>query len=137
MAIMLALAFATGTALVHYRRATQPHHPEFTLAEMQSHVLAHDAVIIDARNPSAFAAGRIPSAISLPASERKSRSAEIRAFTRAHHDDLLVVYCANVWCGQAEALQQWMADLGHPQVGLFPGGFDAWVAAGLPTDHSP
>jgi rhodanese-related sulfurtransferase len=130
--VMFASATIAGLLLVHYRHANRRVHPEITLAEMQRHVAQAGVLILDARDHEVYASGHIPTAISLPVAEWRQRSRELSATLRRQRDHLVIVYCGNAWCGQAEKLQQGLVDLGHSRVGLFAGGLDEWRKAGLP-----
>jgi rhodanese-related sulfurtransferase len=134
--IMLAIACGAGALLMHYRQATRPKHPRITLAQMREHVEIRDALILDARDRSAFAISHIPTALNLPLAEGQLRPAMMKTLLRQQRDRLVIVYCADQWCGQADDLQQALIDLGQTRVGLFPGGLDAWLGAGLPVFRS-
>lgn len=131
VAIMWAIAAALGALLVFYRRAHRPFHPTISLAEMRAHVAANDVPILDARDLRVYATGHIPHAVSLPVADWARRSTELGALLRQNRERLVIVYCSDEWCGQAEKLQLALIEAGHRQVGVFVAGFEAWRAAGL------
>jgi rhodanese-related sulfurtransferase len=132
---MLVIAAIAGVLLVQHRRTTRPHHPRVSLVEMQMHVTQRSALIVDARDPEAFATGHLPGAVNMPLSGWKARAAELDATLRAHRDELVIVYCASEWCAEADDLQLALIDLGHRRVGVFRGGIEAWRAAELPLER--
>jgi rhodanese-related sulfurtransferase len=128
--VLFVAAGSVGAVLVQYRHRHREFHPRITLAEMRAHVARGDALILDAREPGDFRAGHLPGALGLPANAWSRRSRDVEAMLREHRDRLVIVYCANSWCGQAEELQQALIADGHRRVGLFVEGFEAWRDAG-------
>lgn len=137
MLVMLACASLAGALYVQYQRTTRHRHPTIGLSEMQVHIAAGDALILDARDQVAFGAGHLPGASSLPLDEWKKRSAELNDLLYRYRNRLVIVYCANRWCSQAEDLQVALIDQGHRNVGVFAAGFDAWREAGLSVVTGP
>lgn len=135
VAFVFALAGVIGASVVGWRRGAPTVHPTVSLDELRTHVATGEALIVDARDPADFATGHIPGALNLPLSVWATRSDVFRA--RDLRDVLsrfAIVYCENPWCGQAEELQVALVNDGHRLVGLFPGGMEAWRAAGLPVE---
>jgi rhodanese-related sulfurtransferase len=137
--LMFALAGLIGGARLWWRRrAPPPLHPIVSLADLRQHLAAGDAVVLDARDGPAFAAGHIPGAGNLPPSAWAERANLFRAHRlRDAKSRFVIVYCDNQWCGTAEELQTALVSDGHRLVGLFPGGIEAWREAGLPLARSP
>ena len=81
--------------------------------------------IVDVRNPSEQQAGIVPGAIAMPLARLLDRSGELdrRAPT--------VVYCAGGYRSSIAA--SLLRSLGFDQVADLQGGYEAWAAAGLPT----
>ena len=137
--LVFALAGLIGGALLWWRRSEPPTpHPIVSLADLREHLAAGDAVVLDARDGAAFAAGHIPGAWNLPLSVWATREDSFRARgLRDARSLFVIVYCENQWCGSAEELQAALVSDGHRLVGLFPGGMEAWREAGLPLARSP
>lgn len=86
-----------------------------------------DFVLVDARSPAAFAAARLPGAISLP-------HALISEETLADlPGGLLVVYCWGPGCNAAAKAAAKLSALGR-QVKEMLGGFEYWVREGHPLE---
>ena len=141
MAVLLVFALAglIGGARLWWRRVAPPAlHPIVSVTGLQAHLAAGDAVVLDARDGPAFAAGHIPGAYNLPNSTRASRENLFNARgLRDAKSRIVIVYCDNQWCGTAEELQTTLVSEGHRLVGLFPGGMEAWREAGLPIARCP
>jgi rhodanese-related sulfurtransferase len=137
--LVFALAGLIGGARLWWRRVAPPAlHPIVSLVELREHLAAGDAVVLDARDGPAFAAGHIPGAWNLPTSARAARENLFNARgLRDAKSRLVIVYCDNQWCGTAEELQTALVSEGHRLVGLFPGGMEAWREAGLSLSRSP
>jgi rhodanese-related sulfurtransferase len=80
-------------------------------------------VVIDARNPEAFAAGHVPGALNLP-----------RPFASdAVPDGALVVYCWGPGCNGAVKAALELARIGRAAKEML-GGFEYWVREGHPVE---
>lgn len=90
-----------------------------------------EAVIVDARDVSAFTAGHISGAVSLPLGEADARLAEFAK--RYPPTTLLVVYCNGYDCHDSHALAGKLITAGFTTVFVFEGGFPEWEAAGYPV----
>lgn len=128
--LLFVAAGGVGALLVQYRHSHREFYPRITLAEMSAHVARGDALVLDAREPGDFREGHLPGAMNLPVNAWSRRSRAVEAMLREHRDRLVIVYCANRWCGQAEELQQALIARGHRHVGWFAEGFEAWRDAG-------
>ena len=135
--VMFVAAGIAGGLMVRHRHATAPNHPSISLPELRAYVDAGEALLLDARDKTAYDEGHIPQAHSLPIQQWRMRKTEWRALLAPHRKRLVIVYCGNPWCGQAEELQLALVNLGLKRVGLFDGGFDAWRAAGYSVEVSP
>jgi rhodanese-related sulfurtransferase len=135
--VMFVAAGIAGALVVRHRHAIAPKHPSISLTELRAYVDSGEALLLDARDKTAYGEGHIPQAHSLPIQQWRTRETEWRALLASHRNRLVIVYCGNPWCGQAEELQLALVNLGLKRVGLFDGGYDAWRAAGYPVDVSP
>lgn len=131
--LVFMLAGLAGMMVVRYRHATRTAHPVLSLSEMRKHVVAKDALILDARPMIDFSAGHIPGACSLSVDTLHARLSALEDLLRVHRDRLVLVYCSNRWCGQADELQAVLIAFGHRLVGIYPEGYDEWLAAGFPV----
>ena len=112
-------------------------HPSLSLQEFQAHLDNPGAVVLDARNSAAYREGHIPGALSLPAAEFETAYEGLKPLLWPQREKIIVVYCSDVWCGQADMLQQKLINHGFLHVGRFPDGWAAWREAGLPVEKSP
>lgn len=97
-----------------------------TLEEVRQALGKKDVVLIDARTPFEYDIGHIPGAINIP-----HDSDSLETLYRQNQLDMvsLIVYCAGPDCNKAELLAERLRQLGHRDVRVFPGGWDAWVNA--------
>lgn len=89
------------------------------------------AVIIDARDRNAYAAGHIKGAISLPLMEASSLVPELSG--RVPKEAVLVVYCNGYACEDSVDLGKQLLSAGYVTVYYFDGGFPAWLDARYPV----
>ena len=89
---------------------------------------AQGFVLVDARSPVAFAARRIPGALSLP---HRTLSAETTAHLRK--EDVVVLYCWSPSCNAATKGAAKLAALGF-RVKEMIGGLEYWVKEGHATE---
>src|SRR4051812_21866282 len=84
-------------------------------------IAAHDPMIVDVREPSEYAAARVPGAVSIPQADLATRLAEIP------RDRELLVVCA----GGTRSLRaaQFLHAVGYERVTNLDGGTNGWVAA--------
>jgi rhodanese-related sulfurtransferase len=92
-------------------------------------VNASNAVLIDVREPTEFAAGRLPKAVNIPLSQIRNRGDELARFRGRP----VVVYCER---GQrSRQAGGVLAKRGLTDVYNLTGGFRAWRDAGLPVER--
>ena len=86
---------------------------------------------IDARNPEAWgeAESKLPGAIRIPVDDLDQHLTEIP------HDRAVIVYCTCPHEASAADVAVKLIDAGRKSVHPLFGGFDAWVAAGLPVEQ--
>src|SRR5271168_2947740 len=105
-------------------------------------------VIIDTRNPDAYAAGHLPNAVnvheiftylasSTPEGMHELKTKFADAFGNAglSGKETAVIYEQSMNTGFGQSCRGYflLTMLGYPKVKVLDGGFDAWVAKGLPV----
>jgi thiosulfate/3-mercaptopyruvate sulfurtransferase len=119
-----------------------------TPAELSAMLGADDVVVIDTRNPDAYAAGHIPGAVNIhdiftylatstPAGMAELRSKFADAFGSAGLSgaETAVIYEGSMNSGFGQSCRGYflLKFLGYPKAMVLHGGFHAWQAAGLPV----
>ncbi len=108
-----------------------------TLAEAEDLFAAGSpqAVFVDSRSRREFAAGHIPGSLTIPLEEnRKSLPEGVLTYPP---EQTLVVYCEGGDCHTSLALARLIHDRGFKDIRIFSGGWEEWIAAGLPVEQSP
>jgi rhodanese-related sulfurtransferase len=108
-------------------KAAPPAVPTITPAELHERMQKGEAVVIDVRGSVPYDLGHIDGAISMPLGLIAGRVGELP------QDKLIVAYCS---CKREELSDQAVRDLNHHGIehaAALKGGYDAWVAAGLPV----
>ncbi|MCE9614219.1 MAG: rhodanese-like domain-containing protein [Lentisphaerae bacterium] len=149
LAVMLLGAILLGTAanLLSPRRIPWTEdwtrHVERGAADAGLHVLdltqvrrlvatgAH--LILDARPPDAYNAGHLPGALSLPVDEVDVAFPPLAPALDPATP--LLVYCSGRECDESLRLGEFLRDQGYTNVSIFPGGYEAWMAA--PAGETP
>ena len=90
-------------------------------------------LVLDMRDGNAFAAGHVPGARLTKLAEVDERSDRLRFPGHS----MIVVYGQNPGSAAAPAMAKRLMITKHDKVRAMEGGFDAWVAAGLPVESSP
>jgi len=98
--------------------------PSMTWSQVKT--MGNAIVIVDARDPTAFEAGHVPNAISLPT--RLFRENIDRFTAEVPRDKPIAVYCANAKCPLSRNLAQALAEqYGYLDVRDVPGGYADWL----------
>ena len=108
--------------------AAKAHVQEVPLAQAEAAIREADA-LIDVREESEFAAGHIPGAIHASRGMLEFKLAGNPALQA--RDIKVVLYCKT--SGRAALSAQSLQAMGYLNVQSIAGGYDAWVAAGLPV----
>ncbi len=90
-----------------------------------------EALFVDARDASAFAAGHIAGAVSLPLGEYAARLP--RFIAQVPRGTTLVAYCNGYDCHDSRDLGARLLEAGYRTVYVFEGGFPEWRDAGYAT----
>lgn len=101
---------------------------EVNLQEAQAAIAQAD-VLIDVREADEFAAGHLPGAVLAPRGLLEFKLSATPALSGRELN--VVLYCKT--SGRAALAAQTMHQMGYLNVSSIAGGFDAWLAAGLPV----
>ena len=98
--------------------------PSMTWPQVKA--MGNQIVIVDARDPTAYDSGHVPSAISFPTRLLREN---IERFTAAvPRDKPIVVYCANAQCPLSRNLAHALVEqYGYLDVRQVPGGYAEWL----------
>lgn len=102
---------------------------EISLEDALAH-LGTPSLVLDVREPEEFQQGHLPTAINIPRGMlefRMSQEPDLMA-----RDREIVIYCKT--SGRSALAAESLAKLGFTGVQSIAGGFDAWCAAGYPTE---
>jgi len=103
--------------------------PRITIDELKVLMAEKSVVVLDVRDPGAFAKGRIPGAINIDYTEILARGAQFAGEKRT-----IVAYCA---CTNEMTAARAAVDLaakGIPGAKALKGGWDEWVSRGEPIE---
>ena len=103
--------------------------PRITIDELKVLMDQKAVVVLDVREPSAFAKGRIPGAINIDYTEVLARSAQFAGEKRT-----IVAYCA---CANEMTAARAAVDLAAKGISgakALKGGWDEWVSRGEPVE---
>ncbi len=90
------------------------------------------AVVVDSRPVSEFRRGHIPGAISIPLEEVRSEASGLA--DRIPPSRPLVIYCEGGDCLTSLNLARLLHRQGFRDLRIFSGGWEEWLAAGLPVE---
>ncbi len=91
-------------------------------------LVAEGAVLIDARNLEAFAAGHLAGAVSLPFAGEQTDLVTFRK--RFAVQTTLVTYCSGYGCPDSYSLAELLIQAGYQDVLVYEGGFPEWRDSG-------
>lgn len=101
------------------------------LDEFRRMAEAKTAVILDARASAYYQQGHVPGALNLSREDFGKDYLRLREALEKHKDSAIVVYCSGGTCHDSKMVAQALTSLGFTRVRIFPGGWEAWSAAGL------
>jgi rhodanese-related sulfurtransferase len=97
----------------------------------QVKAMGNAVVVVDAREPTAFDAGHVPNAVSLPTRLLPEKIAKFAADVPRNRP--IVVYCANAQCPLSSTLAHALAEqYGYLDVRHVPGGYAEWLLTESP-----
>jgi len=105
------------------------------LEEFRSAVETKDDLIIDARSSHYYQRGHVPGAINLSRDDFAHDYIRLRPSLEKAKGGPIAVYCSGGECHDSKMVAQALTSLGFSQVRVFLGGWDAWTAAGMPTER--
>ena len=107
---------------------------EITLTSLREGLAEGALNVVDARPRLFFNFGHVPGALSLPREDFATAYAKVGP--QLPKDRALVVYCASETCEDAGLVRDALERMGYTRVLVFPGGWEAWQAAGQPEEKS-
>ncbi len=105
------------------------------LDEFRRMAEAKTAVIFDARASVYYRQGHVPGALNLSREDFGQDYLRLRAALEKDKNSPIVVYCSGGTCHDSKMVAQALTSLGFTRVRIFPGGWEAWSAAGLPAQR--
>lgn len=106
---------------------------ECTPQAAQAMLAGGEVLLLDVREPDEYRAGHLAGAVNIPRGLLEFRLSGEAAL--ADTERPVLVYCKT--SGRAALAAQVMQQMGFGKVTSLAGGFDAWVAAGLPVRQPP
>lgn len=111
--------------------------PSVELSTLEQWYRKGEVLLIDARYRDFHDEGHIPGSLSLPRYSFGEDFQRLRPELEKHKDRTIVVYCLDNPCMDSLHVARALAHLGYGKVHHFPGGWEAWSAAGLPVEQKP
>ncbi len=102
-----------------------------SLERMQA-IVESGGLVIDARTPGEYEEGHLPFAVLLDYYEMARYFDEVLALIT--HEQEITLYCTGPTCEDSELLARELYAMGYTNLLIFSGGYDEWVAAGLPVE---
>lgn len=87
--------------------------------------------LVEALGVAYFADAHLPGALNVPI----DRVDELAPTLLPDKDALVIVYCSDPTCPHSGIVARRLLELGYTDVLTFPGGKQAWAAAGHPLEH--
>ncbi len=100
--------------------------------ERMREIVRSGAIVIDARTAGEYEEGHIPSAILVDYYEM-GRYLDV-VLPRISPEQEITVYCAGPDCEDSELLARELYTMGYTNLRVFKGGYEEWIAAGLPVE---
>jgi len=104
-----------------------------SLPEAEDLFAGGQGIFVDARSVEEFQAGHIAGAMSMPYEEIRNTDPE-RFVAALPPGKMPVVYCSGGDCLTSLALAKLFAEHGAGEIRVFQGGWEEWIAAGLPRE---
>ena len=109
--------------------AAKQHIQEIDLDDAR--IMVDHALIMDVREPSEYATGRLPNAVNIPRGLLEFQISNHPAFAGKQGREILV-YCQSG--GRSALAVETLQKLGYTKPMSLAGGYKAWNDAGLPTE---
>ena len=107
---------------------------DLDLAGFEALVAEKGGIVLDARPELFHRVGHVPGALSLPREDFDSAFARLQPRLEPFRSRTIAIYCADESCDDSRQVQSRLMDMGFKRVAVFPGGWEAWTAAGLPKE---
>lgn len=107
--------------------AVSPTEPLPTVLHAEVQLVAQGSqpgLLIDARSATFYRLGHIPGALNLPRKTFNDDYARLQAQLKSA--PRLIVYCSGESCEDSDWVAQALRQRGHPNVHLYPGGWEEW-----------
>ncbi len=105
---------------------------EIERTALRQYVDARAALVLDAREPSEYAAGHIPGAVNLPYDQVAGDLQKLEQLDTAGRP--IVVYCGGGNCEMSLSLAWDLVTAGQTRVAVYKGGYPDWTDAGFPSE---
>ena len=100
--------------------------------ERMREIVESGGMVIDARTPGEYEDGHIPSAILLDYYEMARYLDDVLSLIEPGGE--ITLYCTGPTCEDSELLARELYAMGYTNILVFKGGYEEWVAAGLPVE---
>ena len=100
------------------------------LDEFRGLVKGGQALILDARAASFYAAGHVPGALNLSRQDFARDYKRLQPTLEKSKDGSVVVYCSGGECHDSRLVASALISLGYARVRIFTGGWTAWTESG-------
>ena len=107
--------------------------PLATAAQAMTYLQSGTHVILDARPAADYAAGHLPTALSVP--YESVADAMVMAQQYLTPSRPILTYCSGKKCDESFLLTQYLRQQGFTNVVLFAGGYETWSAEGHPVER--
>lgn len=133
LSLLLSLVAAQGH-LLGREQDSQDAVRQIGLKEAVKHLVAGDAIFVDARPFEAYKRTFIPTGESVPAGDPPTPE-QMEKFRQSNK--LLIVYCDGADCDAAEQTARLLQSLEFDRVVVMTAGIRGWLDGGLPTTKYP
>lgn len=133
LSLVLSLVAAQGR-LLGKEQVQEAAVAQIGLKEAVKHLVAADAIFVDARPFEAYKRTFIPSGESVPAGDPPTPE-QMEKFRQSNK--LLIVYCDGADCEAADQTARLLQKLEFDRVMVMTAGIRGWLDAGLPTTKYP
>ncbi|MGA6165720.1 rhodanese-like domain-containing protein [Amycolatopsis magusensis] len=99
-------------------------------AEVREHIEAGTAVVLEALPASYYEDQHLPGALNMPVDE----AGQLAPRLIPGQDSTVIVYCANLPCGNSRTVAAELRRLGYRNVFDYAEGKQDWIEAGLPVE---
>jgi rhodanese-related sulfurtransferase len=105
-----------------------------SLVEFRVLVTQHLGTVLDARPSFFYRSAHVPGALSLPRDDFQESYTKLASYLENDKSAAIAVYCTGGGCEDSSIVQQALLKMGYNNVSVFLGGWDEWIATGLPQE---